>query len=234
MGQKKLIRFAAIKEFPNVVENDVSLKGRWNNFFKNENRIVLELACGKGEYTVGLASRYPDRNFIGVDIKGNRLWKGAKTALDTRLLNAAFLRTQIDQIDAFFKADEVSEIWITFPDPQLRFSKIKKRLTHPKFLRKYQSFLQPDAPIHLKTDSPDLYFFTLKVIQFYNLELIASSDDLYNSNLYENELKIKTHYETLDIAQSSKIFYLKFRLNSNLHENRDEIFKVQLGDEAYS
>lgn len=234
MGQKKLIRFAAIKEFPNVVENDVSWKGRWNNFFKNENRIVLELACGKGEYTVGLASRYPDRNFIGVDIKGNRLWKGAKTALDTRLLNAAFLRTQIDQIDAFFKADEVSEIWITFPDPQLRFSKIKKRLTHPKFLRKYQSFLQPDATIHLKTDSPDLYFFTLKVIQFYNLELIASSDDLYNSNLYENELQIKTHYETLDIAQSSKIFYLKFRLNSNLHENRDETFKAQLGDEASS
>lgn len=225
MGQKKLIRFAAIKEFPNVIENDVSLKGCWGEFFKNENDIVLELACGKGEYTVGLSERYANLNFIGVDIKGNRLWRGAKTALEANLNNAAFLRTQIDKIDAFFGSDEVSEIWITFPDPQLRFSKVKKRLTHPKFLRKYRSFLKADGVVHLKTDSPDLYHFTRAVINFYQLPLIAASDDLYNSDLYQDELRIRTHYETLDIAGSNKIFYLKFLLNSNLDNNRDESFK---------
>ena len=138
MGHKKLIRFQAIQSFANVLQYPENMPGKWKNFFKNENPITLELACGKGEYTVGLSRLYKERNFIGVDLKGNRIYSGALECLQQNLSNAAFLRTQIDKIDSYFLPGEVSEIWITFPDPQLRTSRAKKRLTHPRFLRLYQ------------------------------------------------------------------------------------------------
>ena len=142
MAQKKLQRFGEIKTFHNVLEYPENIAGKWNEHFKNNNSIVLELACGKGEYATGLAQLYPQKNFIGVDIKGNRIWVGAKYALDNKLKNVAFLRTQIHKIDTYFTKDEVAEIWITFPDPQLRISKAKKRLTHPRYIRLYKKILQ--------------------------------------------------------------------------------------------
>jgi len=212
MGHKKLIRFEAIKGFTNVLQYPEGMPGQWHVFFKNNNPVTLELACGKGEYTVGLAGLYPGRNFIGVDLKGNRLYVGAKKCLAEGITNAAFLRSQIDKIDGFFLKNEVEEIWITFPDPQLRTSKAKKRLTHPKFLRLYQQIVQPGGSIHLKTDSPDLYRFTKLVIDIYKLELLEDYDNIYEQPSLSPELQIKTHYEGLDIAQSSRIHYLQFRL----------------------
>lgn len=212
MGQKKLIRFAEIETFPNVLQYRQDMKGKWNDFFNNDHQITLELACGKGEYAVGLGRLYPQRNFIGIDLKGNRIWVGAKTALKENLTNVAFVRSQIDQVTNYFAEGEVSEIWITFPDPQLRASKHKKRLTHPKFLRSYQQLLKQGGLVHLKTDSPVLYRFTKEVISLYNLPLHASTDDLYKEETISEELKIKTHYEGLDIAQSNRIHYLQFSL----------------------
>lgn len=214
MGQKKLIRFAEIETFTNVLQYPTHMKGKWNEYFKNENPITLELACGKGEYAVGLGRMFNQRNFIGVDLKGNRIWVGAKTALKETLLNVAFVRSQIDKAAAYFATDEVSELWITFPDPQLRKSKHKKRLTHPRFLRLYQSFLKQGGFIHLKTDSPVLYQFTKKVIALYQIKLHADSSDLYKEQNLTKELQIKTHYEGLDIAQSNCIHYLCFSLPS--------------------
>jgi tRNA (guanine-N7-)-methyltransferase len=211
MGQKKLQRFADIKIFSNVLEYPEGMQGKWNSFFKNDNPLVLELACGRGEYTVGLSTLFADKNFIGVDVKGNRMYIGAKKCLDSNVNNAAFLRTQITLLGNYFNTAEVDEIWITFPDPQLRTSKSKKRLTHPVFLRLYNQLLQPNGCIHLKTDSPKLYAFTKKVIELYDLMLVEDCNDVYASNPSES-LKIKTHYEALDIAGSNKIFYLKFQL----------------------
>ena len=223
MGQKKLIRFAELKTFSNVLQYPEGMKGKWNEFFHNNNPIILELACGKGEYAVGLGQLYPQKNFIGIDQKGNRLWVGAKKALQLHLINVAFLRIQIDRIDEYFAADEVNEIWITFPDPQLRTGKAKKRLTHPKFLRLYEQFLAPDGFMHLKTDSPVLYRFTKLVIAKYNCVLIKDADDLYSHSDVEDELKIKTHYESLDIAGSNRVHYLKFSLPENFPEkNKDK------------
>jgi tRNA (guanine-N7-)-methyltransferase len=212
MAQKKLKRFGEIKAFSNVLEYPENMKGKWFEFFKNENPIVLELACGKGEYTTGLAELYPGKNFIGIDIKGNRIWVGAKYAINNHLSNVAFLRTQIDKINNYFSAKEVEGIWITFPDPQLRLSKAKKRLTHPKFLRLYQQILKPGGKIHLKTDSPDLYNFTKMVIKLYDLQVISDVDNIDSPEDISDELKIKTHYESLDIARSNCIFYLCFTL----------------------
>jgi tRNA (guanine-N7-)-methyltransferase len=226
MGQKKLIRFSEIETFPNVLQYPPGMPGKWNEFFHNHNPITLELACGKGEYAVGLGRLYPQRNFLGVDLKGNRIWVGAKTALKENLTNVAFLRSQIDKVDSYFTKDEVSEIWITFPDPQLRSSKHKKRLTHPKFLRLYQQFLKQDGSIHLKTDSPVLYQFTKKVIQLYHLRLIADVEDLYKQKEIPAELQIKTHYEGLDIAQSNRIHYLQFSLPPvSLAFEKDDLLK---------
>src|SRR5665647_516742 len=182
MAQKKLKRFGEIKTFPNVLEYPENIKGKWHELFKNNNPLVIELACGKGEYTTGLAQLHPEKNFLGVDIKGNRLWVGAKFSLDNHIENAAFLRTQIDKIDQYFTTNEADEIWITFPDPQLRLSKATKRLTHPKFLRLYRQFLKSGGKIHLKTDSPELYFFTKTVIELYNLQTFTDF-----SNVYEQE-----------------------------------------------
>jgi tRNA (guanine-N7-)-methyltransferase len=216
MGQKKLVRFAELETFPNVLQHPQNISGKWNDIFNNSHPIVLELACGKGEYAVGLARLYPDRNFIGVDLKGNRLWVGAKKALQQNLHNVAFLRIQIDKIHEFFGRNEVEEIWITFPDPQLRISKSKKRLTHPKFLRLYQQILKAGGKIHLKTDSPDLYQFTKKVIELYHCQPITDLDDVYDQQEISPELQIKTHYESLDIAQSNKVHYLCFSLPQTL------------------
>ncbi len=211
MGQKKLIRFAAIKTFGNVLEYPENMQGQWAAHFKNDNPVVLELACGRGEYTVGMARLFAGNNFIGVDVKGNRIYAGAKKCLDEKLMNAAFLRTQIGKLPGYFAKEEVLEIWITFPDPQLRTSRAKKRLTHPAFLRLYQQILKPGGFVHLKTDSPALYAFTKKVIELYNLNCVEDYDNVYAQT--DNEvLKIKTHYEALDIAGSNRIFYLKFTL----------------------
>jgi len=211
MGQKKLIRFEAIKSFPNVLQYPEGMAGQWGVFFKNNHPLTLELACGKGEYTVGLAEMYPDRNFLGIDLKGNRIYIGAKRSLEAKLTNAAFLRTHIDKIATYFQPGEVSEIWLTFPDPQLRKSRFTRRLTHPKFIRLYQRILVPGGKIHLKTDSPILYQFTKWVISMYGLQLQEDNNDVHAGETMP-DLKIRTHYEGLDIAQSKKIFYLCFTI----------------------
>ncbi len=167
---------------------------------------------------------YPQKNFIGADIKGNRIWVGAKFALENQLKNAGFLRTQIDKINLYFSKKEIDEIWITFPDPQLRISKAKKRLTHPKFLRLYQQILKPGGKIHLKTDSPDLYEFTKLVIKLYNLVIISDIGDVYKMEVLSEELAIKTHYENLNISQSNCIFYVCFSLPEKLDGN-DEVLQ---------
>lgn len=223
MGHKKLVRFEAIRNFENVLEYPEGMQGEWKKHFGNANEITLELACGKGEYAVGLGRMHADRNLIGVDIKGNRIWRGAITALDEGLTNVAFLRTEIDKLTNYFAAEEVSEIWITFPDPQLR--KAKKRLTHPKFLRLYQQFLKPNAIIHLKTDSPDLYQFTKTVINLFNLTLLEDFADAYHQPGISDELQIKTYYESLDIAKSNRVHYLKFQLDKPLPIEKDEELK---------
>jgi len=228
MGHKKLIRFEAIKEFPNVLQYPEGMPGQWHIFFKNNHPVTLELACGKGEYTVNLSRMHPQKNFIGIDLKGNRLYVGAKQCLAEGLSNAAFLRTQIDKLNNYFSKAEVEDIWITFPDPQLRTSKAKKRLTHPKFLRLYQQIISPGGYIHLKTDSPDLYRFTKKVIGLYQLEVLTDYDDLYAQSDISPELQIKTHYEGLDIAQSARIHYIKFRLPATALPDIDSQLQEQL------
>jgi tRNA (guanine-N7-)-methyltransferase len=232
MAQKKLIRFEEIKSFSNVLEHPQNMKNAWNDFLKNQHPIILELACGKGEYAVGLGRMHPNKNFIGVDLKGNRIWRGAKTALEEGLTNVAFLRTEIDQIANYFAKDEVAEIWITFPDPQLRLSKAKKRLTHPKFLRLYQQILKANGLVHLKTDSPDLYQFTKIVINLFELELLVDYDDAYNEPEITDELRIKTYYESLDIAQSKKVHYLQFKINKDLPIEKDITLKQMISEPA--
>jgi tRNA (guanine-N7-)-methyltransferase len=215
MAQKKLKRFSDIKTFANVFEYPQNMQGNWKAVFKNDNPIILELACGRGEYTVGLSKLFPQKNYIGIDMKGNRMYIGAKKCLDEKIANATFLRTQIEMIDKYFAPGEITDIWITFPDPQLRTSKAKKRLTHPRYLRLYKKFLTPSGCIHLKTDSP-----------LYGIELIEECDDVY-VKMNNEELKIKTHYEGLDIAGSNKIFYLKFKLPA-LIPDLDDALKQEL------
>lgn len=225
MAQKKLQRFADIKAFPNVLEYPQDMQGKWAHFFNNNNPIILELACGKGEYALGLGRLYPQHNYIGIDIKGNRIWRGAKTGLKEGLRNVAFLRTQIDLLATYFAPGEVAEIWITFPDPQLRISKQKKRLTHPRFLRIYQQVLQPGGVVHLKTDSPDLYAFTQQVISLYQLPLLQQYADVYAAQPVPPELQIQTHYEKMDIAGSNRIHYLQFGLSEPLSTKNEELLK---------
>ncbi|HEY4934937.1 MAG TPA: tRNA (guanosine(46)-N7)-methyltransferase TrmB [Puia sp.] len=212
MGNKKLQRFEAIHSFSNVLQYPEGMRGKWKGFFKNENPITLELACGKGEYTVGLSALHPERNFIGVDLKGNRIYSGALECLKNNLSNAAFLRTQIDKIDTYFLPAEVSEIWITFPDPHLRTSRAKKRLTHPRFLRLYQSILQPGGLVHLKTDSPELFHFTKFMADLYDLDIQDVSENVHARTDNSPEINITTHYEKLDIADSKQVYYLRFSL----------------------
>jgi tRNA (guanine-N7-)-methyltransferase len=226
MGRKdKLLRFAELSTFPNVVQNfdfknpalinhskeQVDLKGNWaKEFFKNDNPVVLELACGKGDYTVGLARLFPEKNFIGVDIKGNRIWRGAKTALEEKITNAGFLRTKIELLTHFFAPDEVSEIWITFPDPQPKSP--NRRLTAPHFLDKYRAVCQQNAIVHLKTDDPDLYQYSLEVATEQNLKILVAEYDIDSAGIRQNELAIQTFYETQHLANGKTIKYLQFVL----------------------
>jgi len=223
MPKRKLQRFAEMKTFPNVIQpsleavfnKDYYLKGAWNKeYFKNSNPVILELGCGKGEYTTELARRFPAMNFIGVDIKGSRLWKGARIALQENLVNAAFLRTHIEFIDSFFNHDEVNEIWLTFPDPQEK--KKRKRLTSPRFLNTYSRFMKNHGIIHLKTDNQVLYDYTLDLVRKNGLVIKFHTNDLYNSG-FENELLvIKTYYEKQFLDQGLKINYLSFELNHEI------------------
>lgn len=234
MGQKKLVRFAELLTFSNVLQYPEGMRGAWKNYFKNNNALTLELACGKGEYALGLAQLHPERNFIGVDLKGNRLWAGAKKATALGLNNVAFLRILIDRIPEYFSEAEVAEIWITFPDPQLRISRDKKRLTHPKFLRLYQQILKPGGRIHLKTDSPVLYHFTLKVVSMYGCLLHEATDNVYAQPQMSPELQIKTHYESLDIAGSNQVHYVCFSLPQTLpgkalDAQLHELLKIEAG-----
>jgi len=218
MGHKKLIRFEEIKTFPNVLIFPKDIKGEWaTKHFRNNLPLTLELACGKGEYTVGMARRFKNKNFVGVDIKGNRIWKGAKIALEDEVSNAAFLRIQIDHIADYFAENEVADIWITFPDPFLRKSKAKKRLTHLRFLHHYKKILQPEGRIHLKTDSPELYEFTQEVIAENNCILHKNLSDVY-ANEPNELLKIKTFYEKMHLEDGRTIRYLEFSLPEVLPE----------------
>ncbi len=221
MGKDKLRKFKEVEGFDNCVAlgheiafaDSFPLKGKWRKeHFKNDNPIVLELGCGKGEYTVGLAKRYPNKNFIGVDIKGNRIWKGAKEATETKMNNVAFIRTRINFIDACFVADEVDEIWITFPDPQPEKPRTRKRLTNMNFINKYKKILKDGAPIHLKTDSRFFYDYTLGVIKENNFKLVDSTTDLYADAKERDEAltSIQTFYEKKFSEQGFKINYLKF------------------------
>jgi tRNA (guanine-N7-)-methyltransferase len=221
VGKGKLKKFQENATFSHVIEPDVKsylaydhpLKGKWNSeIFKNNNPIVLELGCGKGEYSVGLAKRFPEKNFIGIDIKGARIWRGAKTSHLDQLNNIAFLRTRIEIVNSFFTKDEVSEIWITFPDPQLKRKRAKKRLTSSGFLSLYQQFLIDNGTINLKTDSAFLHSYTVAVAKHNQLIIELNTTNLYAEKWVDDILSIKTHYEQLHIDDGDTINYLKFKL----------------------
>ncbi len=219
----KLEKFADLKTFSNCFDlffKDLDTlfvnKGNWHaKAFKNNNPIVLELGCGKGEYTIGLAEKNPTKNFIGVDIKGNRIWSGAKQAIENKLSNVAFLRTKIDFTDYCFAENEVSEIWITFPDPQPQKARARQRLTNPIFLNRYKTILKPGGLVHLKTDSTSMYEYTLEVIKENNHALLFSTDNLYQNCPADRQelIAIKTHYEKLFTDKGEDIKYCCFQLN---------------------
>lgn len=211
MGKDKLRRFAEIETFANVLQLDEGkpLKGRWSAaHFQNDKPLILELACGKGEYTVNLAKLFPEKNFIGIDYKGNRIWRGAKTAIEEGISNVAFLRIQIENILDYFDENEVSEIWITFPDPQPQVSREKKRLTSPRFLEKYKIIFNDEGILHLKTDNDALHVYTLEKIEEQGLTLLSRTEDLYKSNLVSDILSIKTYYEKKYLLHDKNINYL--------------------------
>ncbi len=216
MGKNKLSKFADMATYDNVFQytfedlqqTGFPLKGKWHTFFKNENPIVLELGCGKGEYTVGLSKLHSNKNFIGVDIKGARMWSGATKSKKENLSNVAFLRTHIELLSYFFEKGEVSEIWITFPDPQME--KKNKRLTNTRFLKLYTSIMNDNGIIHLKTDSNFLYTYTKNVIEENKLQLLQDTNDLYNSGVNDEILSIQTFYEQQWLSRGLNIKYLKF------------------------
>jgi tRNA (guanine-N7-)-methyltransferase len=246
VGKNKLAKWEELLTFTNVIQLPAGtfsghghyLKGKWGyEVFRNDNPLVLELGCGKGEYTTGLSGIFKNRNFIGVDIKGARLWRGARTSHEEKSKNVAFLRTRIEFIDSFFAEDEVDEIWITFPDPHSGKKNSNKRLTCPWFINKYRSFIKDRAIIHLKTDNDELYTYTLRVIKEFNFDVLLSTEDLYGSypaekdkfcKLYstasgtkvneeaaEKIISIQTHYEKLFRKEGLKIFYLAFRIRKD-------------------
>jgi tRNA (guanine-N7-)-methyltransferase len=213
MGKDKLRRFAEIAIFENVIEleDGKKLKGKWSNdHFNNNHPVVLELGCGKGEYTVNLARQFPDINFIGIDYKGNRIWRGAKTALEEKISNVAFLRIQIENLLDYFLEEEIAEIWITFPDPQPQISREKKRLTSARFLDMYRKILKKGGFVHLKTDSDSLYIYTFEKVNQLGHEVAISTPDLYKSEYADDVLSIKTYYEKKYLAHNKNINYLKF------------------------
>ncbi len=221
-SKNKLKRFSENETFSNVfqptreevVGNEFPLRGKWNSeFFKNDNPIVLELGCGKGEYSVGLAERFPEKNFIGIDIKGARFWRGAKTAVESCMNNVAFVRTQIELINHIFAENEVSEIWITFPDPQIKYKRTKHRMTNAEFLERYKKILKPSGLMHLKTDSEFMHGYTLGLLHGLGHEVIYA-----NHNIYKNEgapaevTGIQTFYESQYLEVNKPITYIKFRI----------------------
>lgn len=217
MGKNKLAKFEDMASYSHVFQYPYSvleaegfdLKGQWNQlFFKNDNPIVLELGCGKGEYTVGLGRLFPDKNFIGIDIKGARMWSGAKESLETGMKNVAFLRTHIELINRFFAAGEVAEIWLTFPDPQMK--KVSKRLTSTRFMKLYREILSGDGLIHLKTDSNFMYTYTVKMAEINQYPILFQTDDLYHSGMSDPILGIKTYYEQQWLDRGLDIKYIKF------------------------
>lgn len=223
MGSKnKLKRFKENETFSNVIqptremltEADFRYKGKWNaDFFKNDQPIILELGCGKGEYSVGLAQAFPEKNFIGIDIKGARFWRGAKTALEEGLDNVGFLRTQIELIDYAFAENEVSEIWITFPDPQIKYKRTKHRLTNTGFLQKYKKILKPDGVVNLKTDSEFMHGYTLGLLHGAGHEVIYANHHVYKNEGAPKEVtRIQTFYEKQYLEKGKPITYIKFRI----------------------
>ncbi len=223
-GKDKLRRFAENETFACLVQpafeevfkKDYKLKGAWREqFFRNQQPIILELGCGRGEYTVALGERFPDKNFIGIDIKGARMWRGAKSATEKQMGNVGFLRTRIEFISSFFAAGEVDEIWITFPDPQLHKNRVKKRLTAPPFLAMYAQFLRPDGVIHLKTDSRHLHDYTRTQVEGNALPLEVAETDIYGDGVADEVLSIQTAYESRYLEAGYPITYLRFRLGEN-------------------
>jgi len=224
LGSKnKLKRFKDNESFSNVYQptreqlltHNFSLKGNWSKgVFKNNNPVILELGCGKGEYTVGLAKKYPEKNFIGIDIKGARFWRGAKTAIDENILNVAFLRAQIELIDFSFAKNEVDEIWITFPDPQIKYKRTKHRMTNTSFLEKYKHVLKPEGVVNLKTDSEFMHGYTLGLLQGLGYEIIYANHDVYKQEGSPEEVtNIQTFYELQYLEQNKPITYIKFKIN---------------------
>jgi tRNA (guanine-N7-)-methyltransferase len=221
-SKNKLKRFKENESFKNVVQpsreeiedGTFELKGKWASFFGNDNPIILELGCGKGEYTIGLAKQDPEKNFIGVDIKGARFWRGAKTAIQEGLDNVAFIRTQIELIDQIFETNEVSEIWITFPDPQIKYKRTKHRLTNQKFLEKYKAILKEDGVVNLKTDSEFMHGYTLGLLHGLGLEVVYANHDVYkNEGSPKEVLEIQTFYEKQYLGKGKAITYTKFRVS---------------------
>ena len=224
MGSKnKLKRFRENETFANVVQpsreavnsGHFEYKGKWKSkFFKNKNPLVLELGCGKGEYSVGMARKYPNKNFLGIDIKGARFWRGAKTALEEDLNNVGFLRSQIELIDKLFEFNEVDEIWITFPDPQIKYKRTKHRLTNEDFLDKYRSILKPEGVLHLKTDSEFMHGYTLGLLHGLEEEVLYANHDVYkNEGSPEEVTGIQTFYEKQYLEEGKPITYIKFKLS---------------------
>jgi tRNA (guanine-N7-)-methyltransferase len=220
MAKRKLQRFAENLTFPHLFQpkiyyppSDFPMKGKWHKeFFRNENPIVLELGCGRGEYTVQMAELFSEKNFVGIDWKGARLWRGAKTVQEEEMKNVGFLRMQIQYIDYFFSANEVSEIWITFPDPQPQKTRERKRLTSEVFLNKYKNILTPGGIIHLKTDNEGFYNFTLETLQHFNLPIHLQTNNLYESPYVDDVLSIKTKYEMMFLEQGAQSKYVKFSM----------------------
>ena len=223
MGSKnKLKRFKENETFKNVIQpkreeitnGSFSLKGKWNKFFGNDNPLVLELGCGKGEYTVAMGKQNKNKNYIGIDIKGARFWRGAKTAIEENISNVAFLRTQIELIDELFAANEVSEIWITFPDPQIKYKRTKHRLTNEVFLNRYRAILKKDGVVNLKTDSEFMHGYTLGLLHGKGLEVLYANHDVYkNEGSPKEVLEIQTFYEKQYLEKGKPITYIKFRIS---------------------
>ena len=221
-SKNKLKRFKDNEKFSNVIQpsreeltaGDFELKGKWSReFFGNDQPLILELGCGKGEYTVSLAEANPDKNFIGIDIKGARFWRGAKTALDEELSNVAFIRTQIELIDQIFAENEVEEIWITFPDPQIKYKRTKHRLTNSRFLQKYKHILKPEGLVNLKTDSEFMHGYTLGLLHGEGHEVIYAHHDIYKNEYSPKEVTgIQTFYEKQYLEQGKPITYVQFRI----------------------
>jgi tRNA (guanine-N7-)-methyltransferase len=220
-SKNKLKRFQENETFSNVIQpsreeivSGFPLKGKWNTHFKNDNPIVLELGCGKGEYTVGLAKRFPKKNFIGIDIKGARFWKGAKIAIEENLPNVTFIRTQIELVDYIFGEQEVSEIWITFPDPQIKYKRTKHRMTNQEFLNRYKRVLEPNGTVNLKTDSEFMHGYTLGLLHGLGLEVLYANHDVYkNEGSPKEVLEIQTFYENQYLEKGKPITFIRFKVN---------------------